>query len=179
MVYQTLFNAFYLFSFKTINSNENFLWFFFLITFIIGSIVLGAILIFFSNKPLNWEHVTINNDDFPDGRLNKYANSINLRNLDNGIIVNVKERINQLFLEKIAFVYDLNFRDVVEMKYRNPDKLAKLINDDEINKWLTSQNTNEKKTSFLFFSSDDKEKISNENLKRYMYIINRMEEWGK
>jgi hypothetical protein len=151
------------------------LWYFFMITLIIGGIIAILVLFIRSKQPEDWEHKPITDENYTTGSLTHLADSIRSMSVDNTLL---KNHIEMMFFEKIRTTHGFSIGELIEMKNKDPNKLRALIKDEEISDWILSINHKEKKTSQGFFN---KEKISKKE--RYLMDINkvldRMERWER
>ena len=161
------------------NSFDVYLWYFLLVLLIIGGIILGALLLVFSNKPFNWEHIPISNNNFPVGKLINFADSIKNDSLDINQYSSLKNQIDNLFFEKISTVNGLSINEIIEIKQKNPEKLKKIVRDNDINNWIFSPEIFREKTGIFNYFKKNKDQIRQKNLLKINVIIDKMEAWGE
>ena len=162
----------------TDNSIGPALWYFFMITLIVGGIIVALMLFIRSKQPENWEHKPITDENYATGSLTHLAESIRSMSVDYSDRAPLKNHIEMMFFEKIRTIHGFSIGELVEMKNNDPNKLRALIKDKEISDWILKIKPKEKKSSQGFF---DKDKTSKKE--RYLMDINKvldkMEVWGE
>ena len=160
----------------TDNSIGPALWYFFMITLIVGGIIAALVIFIRSKQPENWEHKPITDENYATGSLTHLAESIRSMSVDYSDHAPLKNHIEMMFFEKIRTTHGFSIGELVEMKNNDPNKLRALIKDKEISDWILNINSKEKKSSQGFF---DKDKTSKKE--RYLMDINKvldkMEVW--
>ena len=163
----------------TNNSMESFLWWFFIVLLIIGGIVVGAMLLIFSRKPDDWEHIPMLDESYTGGRLNYFSNSIKLAPTDHNVQSPIKNHIQMLFFEKVRAVRGMSADEVIEMKTKDQKKFRKLIQNDEIADWILNVKSKEEKKGFFDFLKTNKEEKKQKYVTKINTILDKMEAWGE
>jgi len=159
------------------NNSSDFTWIFFIVILIISGLILGALLLSFSNKPTDWEHLPLTDAIFPGGRLNNIASTINYSSAL-GEYLPIKNQIETLFFEKVRANHGMIPEEIYDLKNRDPNKLRNLIQDKEISDWIFNVKQDGKK-GFFDFLRINKEEEKQKNLSKINSILDKMEMWGE
>jgi hypothetical protein len=159
------------------NNSSDFTWIFFIVILIISGLILGALLISFSNNPTDWEHLVLTDDYTQGGRLNNIAKTIEYSSTQ-GIYWPIKNQIETLFLEKVRATRGMTTEQIYNMKNRDPNKLRSIIHNKEISDWIFNVKEEEKK-GFFDFLTRNKEVERQKNLAKIHSILDKMEAWGE
>ena len=162
----------------TNNSIDSLLWYFFLVLLVIGGIILGAMLLAFSNKPNDWKHEPISSDFYPGGRLNYFAASIKQGSPDYSEYSPLRNQIQMLFFEKIGAFHGLSSAEVMDMKIKDPNRLRELIQDKELADWIFNFKQKKQKKGFFDFIKSDKVLEKQQYISEINSILDKMEVWG-
>jgi esterase/lipase superfamily enzyme len=165
--------------FVTEESLDSFFWFFFLALLIIAAIIVSAIIYYFSQKPDEWEHIPLFDEEFQGGRLKYFSDTIKNSNYNFSDSSMIKNHIKMLFFEKIRSIHGISTYDLNQMKEKDPQKLKNLINDKEISNWIIQSKKIEKKEKFFDRFKEDKNLKKQEFFNDMNKILDKMELWGK
>ncbi len=160
-----------------INNSSDFTWILFIVILVISGLILGALLLSFSNNPTDWEHLALTDDFFPNGRLNNIAKTIDY-SLTQGVYWPIKNQIETLFLEKVRATRGMTTEQIYNLKNRDPNKLRSIIQNKEISDWIFDVKKEEKK-GFFDFLTKNKEEEKQKNLAKINSILDKMEAWGE
>jgi len=158
---------------------EAFLWNFFLILLIIGGLIIGALILYFSKKTDDWEHMPIKDDLYAGGRLHYYANSIRYSPLSYADHSPIKNQIMRLFFEKVRAIHGISTNELVNIKVHNQKKFRELINDKEISDWIYLTEKKDQKKGFFDFLKVDRDEEKKNYINEVNRIIDKMETWGE
>lgn len=163
----------------TNNSMDSFLWNFFLVLLIIGGIIIGAMLLNFSKKPDDWEHIPTMDGYYTGGRLNYFANSIKFAPVDYSDYSPLKDHIQMLFFEKVRAIHGISAEELKEIKIKDQNKLRNLIHDKEITDWILNAKKKEEKKGFFGSLKTNKDEKKQKYLTEINTILDKMEAWGE
>ena len=152
-------------------------WNIILALFIIAGILAGIILFIFSKKPKDFRHMPKIEGRYLSGKLRGLVNSISLSGVDYSDKAFLKTTVEKIFFEKIGQNQGLLTQELIELKKKNPNKLKKIINNEEITEWiLNSKNKKIKPSEHPHGKKTSKKE-------RYLMDINdvldKMEAWGE
>ena len=139
---------------------------------------MGALLLSFSSKPNDWEHIPLIEEPFPGGRLKGVANTIDYSSNENEYSP-LKNQIEALFFEKVRATRGLSIEEIFEMRNKDPNRLKGLIRDKEISDWIFNVKQKEEKKGFFDFLRSDKEEKKQKYLSEINSILDKMEVWGE
>lgn len=163
--------------FLATNNSSDYSWIFFIVILTISGFILGALLLSFSNKPNEWEHLPLTDEFFSGGRLNNIANSIKYSS-DLGEYWPIKNQIETLFFEKVRATRGMTSDEIFELRNSDPNRFKTIIQDKGISDWIFNVKQEEKKRFFDFFRSNKEEK-KQKNLSKINSILDKMEAWGE
>jgi len=159
------------------NNSSDLTWIFFIVILIISGLILGALLLFFSNNPTDWEHLPLTDDFFSGGKLNNIAKTIKYSSTQ-GVYWPIKNQIETLFFEKLCATRGMTTEQIYDLKNRDPNKLRSIIHNKEISDWIFNVKNEEKKGFFNFLTRNKKEERQ-KNLVKINSILDKMEAWGE
>lgn len=160
-------------------SDISLFWYLFILIFIIVCLVLIFLIYIFSNKPDDWEHVSILEEESGTGKLGYIADSVNIMEPDYTDTAPLKNHIQMLFFEKMNTIHHISINEIHDMKKNNPDKLAQIIKDPYITDFILNFERYDIKQSFWDRFEKKQTYYKNKYLKDLNKVLDKMEVWGE
>ncbi len=163
----------------TDTSDISLLWYLFILIFIIICFVLIFLIYIFSNKPDDWEHFSILEEESGTGKLGYIADSVKIMQPDYTDAAPLRNHIQMLFFEKMNTIHNLSINEIHDMKQKNPKKLAQLIKDPYITDFILNFEKYDIKQGFWDRFEKKQTYYKNKYLKDLNKVLDKMEAWGE